>query len=659
MGHLDTAFNDLHNTLPVNWINSFAITVTDDDVTLQENVINAEVAVTVILDTAANIFFEELNLSIIAGEYVTDIDGYRTKLIAIEDYINDQADFEILGYPQITSVSQETFKSSFFHPVKHSLNSYKLLLNFVEKHLVYKPNTSTIFHLIKNDNKDSRDTNSAAKEMGALFQLNITLAQIDHSLSFDQTYFKKLLFVQKSLRELSTSTPTSEILMKKCGFLLYKISFRLQQSQQNYLYAIDFNYTQVEPSEIPEFQEYNDIIKGHYDDGMNPIYFNQRLDAALIKFEEAPTTLDLDNYHCLIKYFKDVKKDIKKLEKLKEYYETFYERERASANLFDKKAYDISYCYLENNIFSLELDQKKITLSNWNHKLNEYTDRAENFKNRNFFPYYKIVKEFLRKEIPQQFKLKDYQLNVIRGLIDEYKINLTKLIENVGICEETDYLPFQKNYDSCKVTFPDSSGTNRVCFISSSFSLPLNYKELKEELEIYKAELNQFNAMFEIQQLIDVDRKDIKTVKQEIERTDKRHIEILSIFAALVMFVSNEIQIFSKVPNMVDAVAYTLFFAFGLGLFVLMIWFITRPEGVKLDSLTFMHWFVVILFSIGLISAVTYVYTSKFPNKGQQQELSRMDFKIDSLKRSKTIDTLLSHQGAKTDSLKKAIKTPK
>ena len=72
---------------------------------------------------------------------------------------------------------------------------------------------------------------------------------------------------------------------------------------------------------------------------------------------------------------------------------------------------------------------------------------------------------------------------MIRGLIDEYKINLTKLIENVGICEETDYLPFQKNYDSCKVTIPDSSGTNRVCFISSSFALPLNYKELKEELE--------------------------------------------------------------------------------------------------------------------------------------------------------------------------------
>ncbi len=641
MGHLHNALANLQATLPNTWIN--AITPpTADDIGDPQIVANIELQVATILDPVATSFFDFLNFSIIEGEYVEDIVTYETLLTDIENYLNLIANFDITGFPQITSVCQEKFRGTFYNAVRRSLKSYKILLDFVKHHLDYHPNTSIILQTVKRDADDATDTNSTAEEMSALFQLNLGVASIDHTLSFGESTFSRLLRIQNSLRNLSTSTPAKEILEKKCGFLLYKISFRLKQSQQNFLYGIDFNYTAVQLNPIADFSEYNDIINGHYNESVvSPAFFVTRCSNAFNKFNTAASTLDLNDYHALIKYFKDDKKDLAKLYQLKNHYNIFYTSAQATnPSLFDKNAYNITYCYLLNNILSLELDKKELKIENWQAKLKQCTNMAEQLLNRNFFPYYKIVKEFLGTEIWNQFSKSDYDFTIISSLISEYELNLTKLIEHVGICDETDYLPFQNSYSNCLVPITDSTGVQRNCFISSSFAIPLNYKKFKEELEIYKAKLTQFNTTLNIQTLIDEDRKDIKKVKQEIERTDKRHIEILSIFAALVMFVSNEIQIFSKIPNMGDAVAYTLFFAFGLGLFVLMIWFITRPDGIRKIALTWMHWFVIVIFSLGLISAIAYASYAKFHESNNQRQIRKMNFLIDSLQHARAIDSL-------------------
>lgn len=106
------------------------------------------------------------------------------------------------------------------------------------------------------------------------------------------------------------------------------------------------------------------------------------------------------------------------------------------------------------------------------------------------------------------------------------------------------------------------------------------------------------------------------------------------------MFVSNEIQIFSKIPDMRNAVAYTLFFAYGLGLFVLMIWFITRPAGFKSKSISSMHYFIIIIFSLGLVSGIYYVNRSDPSKTDSQKRIEQMDSRIEFLKKQRIIDTL-------------------
>ncbi|WDZ98703.1 hypothetical protein [Mucilaginibacter sp. SJ] len=642
MSHIDAALTHIRTQLPSTWTSQFSNLITRDDVNDKAYVLSIEVAVASILDRVATPFFEHLNLSVISGEYVTDLIWHKNKLIELENYVkNDVADIDISAYPEMEAVAQEEFKANFLFPVNQTLKKYRSLIEFVDRHLIYQSNTSTLFSVIKNDSEKVKDGNSAARENAKVFQLNVRLSQIDHSLSFQESDFRDLLLIDDHLKN-TTSISYVDILQKKCGFLLYKLSFRLQESHQNYLYAINFNYSTVQLSKVADFNEFNDVIEGHYDDGLPPPNYIVKRDAALHKFETAGI-LTLNDYHILIKYFKDNKRDLGSLENLRTKYEQYYTG-RNGFSLFDQKASDVTFCYLDNNILSLELDQGKLELDNWEEKLKKYTDRAEQRKNKNFFPYYKIINKYLKSEIERQFESNESKLTEIHNLIAKFEENLKRLIENLGICEETDYLAFQNNYEGCKVMINNSI----ACFVASSFVLPLNYKKLSEEIEEYRMDRLKFNSMYEIEKMIDADRKVVKGVKEEIERTDKRNIEILSIFSAIVMFVSNEIQIFSKVANVKDAVAFTLFFAFGLGLFVLMIWFVTRPEGVKLKNFNFIHWFMITLFSLGLSSGIGYLYFSK-PVINNANELQKLQFKIDSVKKVKVLDSLLKPRQLETN----------
>ncbi|WP_040993336.1 hypothetical protein [Chryseobacterium oranimense] len=599
------------------------------------------------LDGFANPFFEELNFSVISGEYSNDISTARRLIDSIESEFRTHALFHVPNFPQMLSVYQEVFQSAFLHPIRQSLKHYRSLLDSVERHLTYKPGTSMIFHSIEDDKDLSRKILSAAVSVSELFLMNIDIAKIDHGISFTRESFKIILLLKHKLFKCTISGNVLYLLTKKCDFLLYKLSFRLQQKKEKFDYAIDFQYSSVQLIEVSEFKEFNDIIKGHYDNGINPTEFDTRFKLAKQKYISTPNTLSLDDYHALIKYYKDESQDLEELKKVEITYGRFYQTLTGSTNIFNKKAYDIAYCYIENNIMSLELDLKMFDLDNWKSKLKNYTDRADLSDNSNFFPYYKIIKKFLIPQITHLFTIKDSQSLVrINDLINDYEANLKKLIHNTGVCEEIDYIPFQTDFSKSLIAIVDGNGVNHNCFISSSFVLPLDYHKYFEELEEFKSELYKFKTMYDVQRLTQEDHKDIQIMKAEIDKTDKRHIEILSIFAALVMFVSNEIQIFSKVTNMKDAVSYTLFFAYGLGLFVLMIWFITRPEGLRRTSFSWVHKAIISIFAIGFISGLWYVNRKNPDPTPEEKKIIKLNYDIIVLKKQSTIDSLKNSKRA-------------
>jgi|GEM_PF-3873013 len=642
MLHLHLASQNLQVQLPLNWVDQFSPSVSNDNVADASNLLNLSVAIVGILDPLAVSFFDDLHFSVIAGEYAEDLQAAVNILNQIEAYITTiAANIDIPSFPRMTEASQGIFTDSFLQPVRRSLKNYRKLIDFVDRHLKYQPDTSMIFHELRMDRFDKDTMSSSANTATEIFGLNLRLAEIDHSLSYRPQTFRDLLLLQHDLKALNATAAVSEILLQKAGFLLYKLSFRLQQSKKKYDYAIEFNYSTVSHVPIPEFLKFNEIIQGHYNDGVNPTNYDIRQRAALIEFKKSTPTLSLDQFHSLIKYFKDEAKSITKLEKLKGIYNSFYTSKIAgNLNDFDRKAYEIVYCYLENNLLSLELERNKFTLANWEVKFKSHTERAEQSQNSNFFPYFKIISEFLWTEINNQFNKDQQDLEIIEKLIKKYDFNFKKLWENTVICDETDYMPYQTDLDGSRVILTDLLGAQRTCFLSSSFVIPLDYNNFKERLEFYKIELTKFNTMLNNQILIRKDRAEIKGIKTDIERADKRHIEILSIFAALVMFVSNEIQIFTKIPNMADAVAYTLFFSYGLGIFVLLIWLITRPEGLKFKSFSFIHLSIFLCFGVGLGYGVYYIEGKKTKKTTQQINQEHLEYRIDSIKKQYTLDSL-------------------
>ena len=654
MGELDKALSFIAKEFDGDWINTLEYQNINDDYTSSEY-LTLERNVVAKLINASTELYEYLNFSVLSGEYVIDISEYRQKIGNLENEIKKVGEnIDIADYPNVTDAIQSIFSSNFYNQIKESLKRYKSLLDFVENHLSYQIDTSIILYVISKDVDSSRENKSVLLVLSDLFELNANLAEIDHSISFTKDYFRNLLLIRDQLQKRWESNNAIEILIKKCNFLLYKISFRLKESKKNYLYAIDFNYSSVGQKAESCFEYFNDIINGHYYNGFNLEHYISRQSNAIKKYD-LNNELSLDEFHALIKYFKDEKQDIGNLKQLRTIYELFYSKYREQATQFDKKAFDIMFCYLENNLISLELEKGEFDISNWENKFNDSVTRAEKFKNNNYFPYKKIINEYLITEINKQFLNGNNNLSLIEKLLLGYERNLKELIKNVGICEEIDYLAYQGVYYSCIVCVLDSSGIERKCFISSSFVLPLNYNQIKEELEQLKSDLNKFKSMYEIQKItaferekinkiVSANREDIETVKIEIEKTDKRHIEILSIFAAIVMFVSSEIQFFAKMPNMADAVIYTLFFAFGLGVFVLLIWLVTRPNGLKKEDFKTSHKIVFSLYGFGLAVAIFYSGYLKLGNTNQNK-LDDLQYKFDSLKKTGEIDSMIKIKG--------------
>ncbi|KQR65344.1 hypothetical protein [Pedobacter sp. Leaf176] len=642
MHHLDKVLSQLQSDFHAGWAIPLTTAIAVDDINSDQNKLDAQLAILNILNAASNKFYKELNFSIITGEYLGDLTDADAKIVAIDTFIVSLVGFDVPGFPNMLVLYQQTFSEGFLQPIRNSLQQYKSLLKHVERHITHQPGSSMIFHELDENRTVRSRMVSVAITLAELFQINVTVSEIDHRLSYDKTTFKSLLLSLHQLNKPIFAGPDLELIKVKCEFLLYKLSFRLHQSKKKFDYVIDFNYKTVKLKEVTQFSKYNEIIKGHYGKNVAIPAFNSRSTAAKIKNGNAPGILNLDEYHALTKRYKDVERDIPALLDLKSKYSLLYDQLMVQPlSSFDKRAYDIAFCYIENNLFSLELKQKQINLSNWEAKLKSYTSRANSLNNSNFFPYYKIIKEFLDPEIERQFKQNDEKsLLIVKNLKEKYKENLDLLILNTEICEETEYLAFQADYQTALTDVTDSLGNTYKCFVSSAFVLPLEYTEYKDELETFKSRLTKYNAMYDVQELLQNDHKDIQVVKEEIEKTDKRHIEILSIFAALVMFVSGEIQIFSKLVDMRDAVTFTLFFAYGLGLFVLMIWFITRPKGLKRSSFSSMHYFIICIFFIGMVSGIWFVNKSDPPKTKSQVKIDSLNNAIQILRKQRTIDSL-------------------
>lgn len=113
-------------------------------------------------------------------------------------------------------------------------------------------------------------------------------------------------------------------------------------------------------------------------------------------------------------------------------------------------------------------------------------------------------------------------------------------------------------------------------YYASSFLLPLSLEQINKEFFDIKIEFqNKFNH-FEILSSLNKEFGVIKEIRSKAEESDKKSIETLTIFTAIISFIVGTVSGFSFIDSFVKALIFILIFSISLLTFVLLIFISTK-----------------------------------------------------------------------------------
>ena len=157
-------------------------------------------------------------------------------------------------------------------------------------------------------------------------------------------------------------------------------------------------------------------------------------------------------------------------------------------------------------------------------------------------------------------------------------------------------------------------------FISSSYVVPVDYEKEEKRIEKLQSDLIKLKAIIEAKKSIDsailklrAENKSLQkevrslkensitetkritdTVQSDLKENQKSNIQILAIFAGIVIFASGTIQIFKGASNIKDATIFMLLFASALSIISLSIWLLFTSKS-KWDAPKLIFAFILVI----------------------------------------------------------------
>ena len=617
--YLEECNKSLSEYFPDNWEQQFASS-TESDVEQTNNIL---ADLTAHLSKSAKIFFKSLNLSVLSGEYISisDFEDYIKKIEKTLTLISEID--EGLVPIQYRGNFQDLLYIGFTKPLVQAINNYLGHYKKI-KRKYNNPDRQSLFEAIskKNLHIPENHPNWTYTLLGEFINFTLRLSYIDHVLVVRAKQLEDLILIYHNLEERKKKNPDDIIvilLFDKCSFLLKKLLIRFDRDPGNYYYALDFEDKIIDQERFSpgNFEVFNQATKIQYVDSKLERTYHQFKENSknFIKDWKNSKKLSFEGYHSIVKYHKEFNNT--SIEKLTEIIAKF-KTSHSSDNSFDEWASNVSYIYLNNNLLSFRLKQNNLSIRKIEEVFNETLILQSDLEIKNYFPFLKICKALLNIAEKELNKLPDSHINIdkIIKLIGKVEKEMLLCFE---WCSDHHFIPFQLPFHECTktVTIKDNSYS---LFLASSFILPINFEKVNRELEEVQRNIKDYKSKYDIHVSIREEKEEIKNIKEAIQKTDKRHIEILSIFAAIVLFVSSNIQVFSKAETFIDALRFMLVFAYILILFVVVIWFITREQGFKIRKMPFVHWFFIGLLSLSTIGALYMIYPDLKINKERKQK---------------------------------------
>lgn len=566
------------------------------------------------LQTFIDDFFSYLHLTVLTGEYVCQ-ENYPLKFKKLERVIQSIPDSVVVkDDEELMQELSESIIQSVIKPINECLEELKYFLRQVDRKLKNIGSQHVLFDAIKHEGPGSSSSSPFKLNLEpyvTTFLISIELARVDHFLPFQKGILKNLILYKKNLEDTEKiDKPYFIILQYKCNYLIKKISMRFLDDDQNYLYAFDFEDKELSQDEIEKlefgcFEDFNLKTESHYTNSQEA---KKVLEKRIIKIENEKLRpqkkLDFVDYHALIKKYKDENNNPKQVENLLRQFREDYSQIICNDDIaFNKIAYDTVLNYMLNNKLSL--------MQNNNYPLPEIMEFLEEIKRvqqetriKNFFPFLKfsefiigLLSKNIDEDVPDIVNLKSLLL-----LLEQ---NLKLAYENFEWCQDRNFLAFQAPFDECLLKCGPKEEEINI-FIASSFILPINYEKVKNKLNLFEREKNKFKTLIDVLMHIQKHKAEISDMKLQIEENDKKQVEILGIFAAIVLFISANVQIFTKINSIEDGLKFTLVMAYSLGFFVVLIWLVTRNNKLNPSPI---HWLI-----IGIFSISTYVIIASLIN---------------------------------------------
>jgi hypothetical protein len=528
-------------------------------------------------------FFKILSISVLLGEYIS-ITNFFEKLKKLEDEIKKLPSYDgvvssrkigaqlrkiseqIIGVSSAITIAIEYYKDF----CKHIENAY----SDNKKDFVFERNNTLI------EKQNQKDLALENEELILYFENILKVNTIDHFLSSKKESIIEILNIEFYFKQSSIPffKEISNIAFQKAIFLKYKWN---QRQEVEFSYLEDGSHKELNTQEItlPKLKKWEDIINSQYE-------FQSHWQKSIIN--RVKSYLKIENLkddtpkfiiHQLIKYYKDIAPDSKKSYQIAD----FLLENRKNSGKYNYNTYveDIFCNYALNNAFSCFLEQET-SIENIFSKYYETEEKLTSIT-RNYFLKYKLLNKVFElllqkyKEVSKEIFINEYQeyLNKCKDILTSYKEYKDWSLENFNYIYLLPYEESLVNFEIESEIFP--------IFFASSFVLPPSHLEIEKHYKEIEEKFNKLNSYLEFSLFFNNETKEIKEIKESVKQTDKRSVETLTIFTAIISFIIGNVALFQFIKTFIDAIIFILIYAIALSIFVLLI-FVSTKELEKIKS---------------------------------------------------------------------------
>ena len=364
------------------------------------------------------------------------------------------------------------------------------------------------------------------------------LCHLDHMLSYGDDVVEKLILTYEHLlreegKQSEQLRPIYRILKEKCAFLLTKMVYLDGTAE----YAIDFKVKQIDlNAQSQMFKQFDSYFKFFHReecyDRYLPIVNDWEQHCTQKRASFAEMVL-------LMKFYKDSADTSS--EQIENLYSEFadkmrsYQLENENFNLY---ALHMLRNYMYNCRLSFRI-RHGYSFDALRDDMADIEKLQVSTGVKNFYPYRKAI----------QFLLNDIKTDLAQcGSVDQDRYEekskcllsyIRSLERSIEWCQEHRFYPIQNIYEECVVQ--DASSGYDV-FVASSFSRPMKYEKLQEELQSFKLDFK----FLEHQKLLYEERVHTEQLKAEMASYKKSNIEILGAFTAVITFLFGCVNLFGE-----------------------------------------------------------------------------------------------------------------